>query len=365
LISGVAQILSPQEQWHRVSIIPAGKGNSNPEERRVIHSTRVLLATGSEAVSIPSLSYDGEVIVSAKEALSFSRVPQHLLVIGAGFIGLELGSVWRRLGSEVTIVEFLPKPLPSVDGQIVDALMRSLKKQGIRFRLGTKVTGFEKQKGKAIVEITKGERSEKVECDRVLVAAGRRSVTEGLGLDRLNLKTAENRIEVDNNYQTSVDGIYAIGDLIKGPMLAHKAMAEGETFAERLDGQASVVNYECIPSVVYTWPEVACVGKSEEQVKSEGEDYEVGRFPFTANGRAKCMNATEGFVKIIAHPNGGRVLGVHIIGARASDLIAEAVAVMMYGGSAQDISMMFHAHPTLSEAIREAALDVEKRAIHM
>jgi dihydrolipoamide dehydrogenase len=264
----------------------------------------------------------------------------------------------------VTFVEKLPKPLPGADGQAADAIMKALKKQGLGFRLEASVTGLEKHDDKAVVEVTKGEKTEKFECDRVLIAAGRRPLTSGLGLENFNIKMVEGRIAVDRNYQTSIDGVYAIGDLIKGPMLAHKAMAEGEVFAERLDGQASIVDYELIPAVAYTWPEVAYVGKTEEQLKREGTEYAVGRFPFTANGRAKCLDAAEGFVKILARPNGGRVLGVHIIGPRASDLIAEAVAVMTYGGSAQDISMMLHAHPTLSETIKEAALDVQRRAIH-
>jgi dihydrolipoamide dehydrogenase len=364
-ISGAAQILMPEGEWHRVKVIPVEEPfNHGDDEPQIIRSKRVLLATGSEAASIPSLSFDGELVVSAKEALSFDRVPKHLLVLGAGFIGLELGSVWRRLGSEVTIVEKLPKPLPCADGQIVDALVRSLKKQGLGFRLETSFTGFDKRDGKAVVEITRGEKTERLECDRVLVAAGRRPLMKGLGLENFGATMADGRIAVDSNYQTSINGIYAIGDLIKGPMLAHKAMAEGEVFAERLSGQASVVDYELIPAVAYTWPEIAYVGKTEEQLQHEGAEYAVGKFPFSANGRAKCLDAAEGFAKVLARPNGGRVLGVHIVGPRASDMIAEAVAVMTYGGSARDIGMTLHAHPTLSEAMKEAALDVEKRAIH-
>jgi dihydrolipoamide dehydrogenase len=364
-LSGIAQLLSPEGELHRV-LVTAEERTLKREDngQQIIHGKRVLLATGSEAASIPSISFDGELVASAKEALSFDRVPQRLLVLGAGFIGLELGSVWRRLGSEVIVVERLPKPLPGADGQVVDALVNALKKQGLGFRLETSVTGFEKRDGKALVEFTKGDKTESIECNRVLIAAGRRPLTAGLGLDNFNIKMAEGRIAVDRNYQTSTDGIYAIGDLIKGPMLAHKAMAEGEVFAERLAGQASAVDYGLMPAVAYTWPEVAYAGKTEEQLKNEGAEYAVGRFPFAANSRAKCLDATEGFVKILSRPNGGRVLGVHIIGPRASDMIAEAVAVMTYGGSAQDIGMTLHAHPTLSEAMKEAALDVEKRAIH-
>jgi dihydrolipoamide dehydrogenase len=362
-ISGVAQLLSPEDGSHRIRVI---RDIYQPDqEPQIVRGKRVLLAAGSEAVSIPSLPFDGELVVSAREALAFDRAPQHLLVIGAGFIGLELGSVWRRLGSKVTVMDILPKPLPAADGQTADALLRSLKKQGFVFRMGSRIAGFEKQEGKALVKILVGEKTEAFECDRVLVAAGRRPLTAGLGLDLFDIKMAEGRIAVDRNYQTSADGVYAIGDLIKGPMLAHKASAEGEVFVERLNGQASVVDYDCIPAVTYTWPEVAGVGKTEEQLKHEGVEYAAGAFPFTANGRAKCMDAGEGFVKILARPNGGRVLGVHIVGPRASDLIAEAVAVMTYGGSAQDIGMTSHAHPTLSEAMKEAALNVENRAIHL
>jgi dihydrolipoamide dehydrogenase len=365
-IKGIAQLLSPDGEGHRVKVIPAEEKKLNQElnEQQIIYGKRVLLATGSEAASIPSLSFDGEFVVSAREALSFDRAPRRLVVLGAGFIGLELGSVWRRLGSEVTIIEKLPKPLPGADGQTADTLMKALKKQGLAFRLETSLGGFEKHDGEALVQVAKGEKTEKIECDRVLAAVGRRPLTAGLGLENFDIKMMEGRIAVDRNYQTSTEGIYAIGDLIKGPMLAHKAMAEGEVFAERLAGQASAVDYDLIPAVAYTWPEIAYVGKTEEQLKHEGTEYAVGRFPFTANGRAKCMDETEGFVKILARPGGGRVLGVHIIGPRASDLIAEAVAVMTYGGSARDISMTLHAHPTLSEAMKEASLDMERRAIH-
>ncbi|HEY5974357.1 MAG TPA: FAD-dependent oxidoreductase, partial [Geobacteraceae bacterium] len=274
-------------------------------------------------------------------------------------------SVWRRLGSQVTVVEMLPKMLPNTDGQVADTLMRSLKKQGIAFRMETKVTGFAKRDGKGAVTVEAGGATEEIVCDRVLVAAGRRPLTDGLGLEEAGVRLdSSGRIGVDGNYQTNVAGIYAIGDLIHGPMLAHKAMAEGEVFAERLAGQASQVDYEYIPGIVYTWPEAASVGRTEEQLKGDGIPYAIGRYNFMGNGRAKCMDETEGFVKILAHQETGRVLGIHIIGPRASDLIAEAVTVMTYGGSAEDIAMTFHAHPTLSEAMKEAALDVEKRAIH-
>lgn len=355
-VKGTACLTGGQDGVHVVEV--------GDREKQILRGKRVLLATGSEAAEIPSIPFDGETVVSAKETLSFDRVPEHLLIVGAGYIGLELGSVWRRLGSRVTVVEMLSKMLPATDGQVADTLMRSLKKQSIAFRLETKVTGFVKRDGKAVVTIKAEGAAEEIVCDKVLVAAGRRPLTAGLGLESLGVRLEAGRIAVDDNYQTSVPGIYAIGDLIPGPMLAHKAMAEGEVFAERLAGQASVVDYAFIPGIVYTWPEAAGVGRTEEQLKADGVQYRVGKFPFMANGRAKCMDETEGFVKILATPDSGRVLGIHIIGPRASDLIAEAVTVMTYGGSAADIAMTFHAHPTLSEAMKEAALDVEKRAIH-
>ncbi|HEY6009267.1 MAG TPA: FAD-dependent oxidoreductase, partial [Geobacteraceae bacterium] len=324
-----------------------------------------LLATGSEAVPLPMLPFDGETVVSAREALSFAAVPEHLVVVGAGYIGLELGSVWRRLGSRVTVVELLPKMLPAMDGQSADTLMRSLKKQGIVFRMETRVTGCEKRDNRVFVTVESNGGTETLEADRVLVAAGRRPLAAGLGLETVGIVPDKaGRIAVDENYQTAVPGVYAIGDLIAGPMLAHKAMEEGVVFAERLKGEASAVEYAFLPGICYTWPEAASVGMTEEELKSAGTPYAIGRFPFMANGRAKCMDETEGFVKILAAADNGKVLGVHIVGPRASDMIAEAVTVMTYGGSAEDIALTFHAHPTLSEAMKEAALDVEKRSIH-
>jgi dihydrolipoamide dehydrogenase len=337
----------------------------NGSENAILRAKCVLLATGSEAVEIPSIAFDGEFVVTAREALSFGSVPEHLLIVGAGYIGLELGSVWRRLGSRVTFVETLPRMLPSTDGQVADALVRALKKQGMKFLMESRVSGVSISDGKAVVRVAAMEESEEIVCDRVLVAAGRRPVTSGLGLKETGIQLDSNgRVVVDGDYQTSVPGIYAIGDLIPGPMLAHRAMEEGAVFAEKLAGQASMVEYEFIPGVCYTWPEAAGVGKTEEKLKEENIPYVAGRFNFMGNGRARCMDETEGFVKILAHKESGKVLGIHIIGPRASDMIAEAVTVMTYGGTAEDIAMTFHAHPTLSEAVKEAALDVEKRAIH-
>ena len=357
-LRGRARLAGQRGSTHRVTV-------TGPDGERTVSAPRVLLATGSEAVPLPVLPFDGETVVSAREALSFATVPEHLLVVGAGYIGLELGLVWRRLGARVTVVEMLPKMLPATDGQAADTLMRSLKKQGVTFRMETKVTGCERRGDRLHVPVESNGATETIECDRVLVAAGRRPSTSGLGLETVGITPDRTgRLVADENYQTSVPGIYAIGDLIAGPMLAHKAMEEGAVFAERLKGEASAVEYDYLPGICYTWPEVASVGQTEEQLKAAGIPYAVGRFPFMANGRAKCMDETEGFVKILAAADNGRVLGVHIVGPRASDMIAEAVTVMTYGGSAEDIALTFHAHPTLSEAMKEAALDVEKRAIH-
>jgi len=305
-------------------------------------------------------------VVSAREALAFEAVPEHLIIAGGGYIGLEIGSIWRRLGAQVTIMEMLPRLLPTMDQQAADALYRSLRKQGIQFRLGTRITGVRRIGAKAIVQFNDGSGSEEVDCDRVLVAVGRRPLTAGLGLEGLGIALDESgRLLVDADYQTPVAGIYAVGDLVAGPMLAHKASEEGIVCVERMNGQHSVVEYDYIPGVCYTWPESACVGQSEEQLKDAGTAYKTGRFNFSALGRARCMDETDGFVKILAHAETDRVLGVHIVGPRASDLIAEAVAVMSFGGTARDIALVCHAHPTLPEAIREAAMDVHKEALHV
>jgi len=325
---------------------------------------KVLLATGSEAVQLPALPFDGDSVVSAREALCFEQVPEHLLVVGGGYIGLELGSVWLRLGAQVTVVEMLPRLIAGSDGQVADTLMRSLKKQGMRFMMGGKVAGVEKREGElqARVELEGG--AQEIACDKVLVAVGRSPLTAGLGLEKLGVQMAEGRIRVDADYLTSVPGIYAIGDLIAGPMLAHKAMEEGAVCVERMQGEPSLVDYGCVPGVCYTWPEAASVGRTEDALKEEGIPYKSGKYNFIGNGRARCMDETEGFVKVLAEADGGRLLGVHIIGPRASDMIAEAVTVMSFGGSGEDIALTMHAHPTLSEALKEAALDLDSRAIH-
>jgi dihydrolipoamide dehydrogenase len=335
-------------------------------ETRMLETKAILLATGSEAVSLPSLPFDGSAIVSSTEALAFDKVPAHLIVVGAGYIGLELGSVWSRLGSKVTVVEFLPRILPLTDTEIAELLHKSLAKQGMTFHLDTKVTGASTQGGRVIVNATSKGQDHLFQGDKVLVAVGRRPYTTGLGLEEAGVTVSEKggRMAVDENFQTNVPGIYAIGDLIDGPMLAHKAEDEGVAFAERLAGSKTVVNHLTIPSVIYTWPEVASVGLTEDQVREKGGEYRVGKFPFANNGRARCMDEMEGLVKILADARTDRVLGVHIIGPRASDLIAEAVTVMEFAGSAEDIARICHAHPTLSEAVREAALAVDRRALH-
>jgi dihydrolipoamide dehydrogenase len=361
--AGSGKLAGPRKDGLQVVAVTT---RENPDIPKLLNSRHVLLATGGRPAEIPSLPFDGKTVVSSREALSFTDVPEHLLVVGGGYIGLELGSVWNRVGAKVTVVEMLPHILPNTDRQTADALAHSLKKQGLHFIMESSVTGAELRDGSTVVTIQSGDESSEISCDKILVAAGRKPLTADMGLSELGIELDEKgRIVVDANYETNVDGIYAIGDVISGPMLAHKAMEEGVVFAECLAGQASRVEYEFIPGVIYTWPEVASVGKTEEQLKEENISYSVGRFPFSANGRARCMDESEGFVKILAHGDTGRVLGIHIIGPRASDMIIEAVTVMSYGGSAQDIALTFHAHPTLSEAVKEAALDMEKRAIHV
>ena len=353
---GAATLLPPgKDGTHRVQV--------QGEEKKEIAGKKVILATGSDAVELPSLPFDGESVVSAREALSFSSVPEHLLVVGGGYIGLELGSVWLRLGAKVTVVEMLPRLVAGSDGQVAEALMRSLKKQGMSFMTGAKVTGVEKKQGKLSARIEAEGEAREISCDKMLVAVGRRPLTAGLNLEGLGMQMDGSCIRVDADYATSVPGIYAIGDLIAGPMLAHKAMEEGAVCVERMHGEPSQVDYGCIPGICYTWPEAASVGKTEEALKEEGIAYKSGKFSFMANGRAKCMDETEGFVKLLTETEGGRLLGVHILGPRASDMIAEAVTVMSFGGSGEDIALTMHAHPTLSETMKEAALDLDKRAI--
>ncbi|MDD2854598.1 MAG: dihydrolipoyl dehydrogenase [Desulfuromonadaceae bacterium] len=365
-----------QEGQHQVDVIPAFLNSATNEQQSLpetdrpaainIKAAKVILATGSESSPLPGIPFDSQVIVSAREALSFNTVPEHLIVAGGGAIGLELGSVWRRLGAQGTIMEMLPQILPNMDRQVSDLLYRSLRKQGMQFKLGTRITGVRRIGSKAIVLFNSGTGSEEIDCDKVLVAIGRRPNTSGIGLEELGIVLDESgRVIVDDAYKTTVAGIYAIGDLISGPMLAHKASEEGVACVEGIAGLTAKVEYEYIPGAVYTLPEASYVGLTEEQLKTSGTPYRSGRFNFAALGRARCMDETEGFVKILAHQENDRILGIHIVGPRASDLIAEAAAVMSFGGTSRDIALICHAHPTLPEAIREAALDVHKEAIHV
>ena len=331
-------------------------------------ATSIVLATGSDHMDLPGVAIDEKRIVSSTGALALAEVPKRLIVVGGGYIGLELGSVWGRLGAEVRVVEFLDRIVPGMDGEIAKTFQRTLKKQGMKFHLSSKVTGAETTKsGVALrVEPAKGGEAQTLEADVVLVAIGRRPNTEGLGLERAGVALDKSgRIQVDGRFQTNIPGIYAIGDVIAGPMLAHKAEEEGVAVAEMLAGQSGHVNYETVPGIVYTWPEVAAVGKTEEQLKEAGIAYLAGKFPFTANSRARANADTEGFVKILADAKTDRVLGGHIIGPDAGTLIHEVVLIMEFGGSAEDLARSFHGHPTLNEAVKEAALAVAGRAIHM
>jgi dihydrolipoamide dehydrogenase len=331
-----------------------------------IQARHVIVATGGAPVELPFLRFDGERVVSSTHALRFDRVPRHLVVVGAGAIGLELGSVWHRLGAKVTVLELLPRIVPLADKRSSDALRRSLEAQGFEIRLRVKVTGAKILKASATVtfETDAGEK-ESIRADRVLVAVGRRPFTDGLGLDGIGVKREDGgRVAVDGEFRTNVPGVYAIGDVIRGPMLAHKAEDEGVAVAEIIAGLPGHVNYDAIPNVVYTWPELAEVGINEEAAKERGLPVKVGRAYFKANGRAKSMGEEEGLVKVIAHAETDRLLGVSIVGPRASELIAEATATLEFRGSAEDLARTCHAHPTLSEVVREAALAVDKRAIH-
>ena len=335
---------------------------------QTLDAKAIVIATGSDVARLRGIEIDEKRIVSSTGALSLPEVPKHLIVVGAGVIGLEIGSVWRRLGSKVTFVEFLDGVLPGMDGEVRRQTQRLFEKQGMTFKLSFKVTAVDTS-GKTLkvsVEPAKGGAAETIEADVVLVAIGRVPYTDGLGLDVVGVKRDERgRVETDAHFATNVRGIYAIGDVIAGPMLAHKAEDEGVAVAEILAGQAGHVNYDVIPNVIYTFPEIASVGKTEEELKAAGVAYNVGKFPFTANGRAKVNMTTDGFVKILADAKTDRVLGLHMVGADAGNMIAEAAIAMEFGASAEDIARTCHAHPTLPEAVKEAALAVAKRAIHM
>ncbi|MDQ0997398.1 dihydrolipoamide dehydrogenase [Phyllobacterium ifriqiyense] len=353
-------------------VVAAGKVSVTGEDGKVqeVEAKNIVIATGSDVAGIPGVdvAFDEKVIISSTGALELEAVPEHLVVVGGGVIGLELGSVWARLGAKVTVVEFLDKILGPMDGEVSKQFQRMLEKQGIEFKLSAKVTAVEKSgKGaKVTFEPVKGGDAQTIEANVVLVSTGRRPYTDGLGLKEAGVEVDDRgRVAINDHWQTNVSGIYAIGDVVKGPMLAHKAEDEGIAVAEILAGQAGHVNFDAIPSVVYTQPEVASVGKTEEELKAAGIEYKSGKFPFTANGRARAMLHTDGFVKILADKATDRVLGVHILGYGAGEMIHEATVLMEFGGSSEDLARTTHAHPTMSEAVREAALATFAKPIHM
>lgn len=332
-------------------------------EKEPLQAEHVIVATGTRSADLPGVEIDGKKVVTSTEALAFDTVPKKLVVIGAGYIGLELGSVWNRLGSEVTVLEYLDRILPGMDAEVAKEAQKIFAKQGLKFELGRKVTGARK-KGKGCVVESEGQ--DDVACDAVLLAVGRVPVTQDLGLDELGIQlTDRGYIEVDDHFRTARKGVYAIGDVIGGPQLAHKAEEEGIACVEGIVQGVGHVNYDAIPGVVYTDPEIASVGRNEEQLKEAGVPFRVGKFPFRGNGRARAIEGVDGFVKVLAHEETDRVLGVHILGAHAGDLIAEAVAAIEFGASAEDVFRTSHAHPTLAEAFKEAALAVHDRAIHI
>jgi dihydrolipoamide dehydrogenase len=352
-VRGLARIMAP------------GRIQVEGPEPITVEAARILIATGSEPASLPGCEADAVHIVTSEEALAFDAVPARLLVIGAGAIGLELGSVWARLGANVHVVELMDRVVPGMDAELARGLQRSLERQGLTFTLAASVGKALVEDGRVRVSIESGAGTTTEVFDRVLVAVGRRAYTRELGLEAVGVATdAKGRVQVDGTYQTSVPGLYAIGDVIAGPMLAHKAEDEGIACVERMAGQAGHVNYDAIPNVVYTWPELASVGKTEEECRGDGVEVKVGRFPFMANGRARAAGERDGLVKVIAAAQSDRVLGVHILGPRASDLIAEAVLAIEFGASAEDIARTCHAHPTFTEAVREAALAVDGRSLN-
>lgn len=354
---GLGRLVSSEGGVIRVQVV-AQDGAETPLE-----AARVLIATGSRVAPLPGVELDGDKVGTSTEALSYPSVPKHLVVIGAGVIGLELGSVWSRVGAKVTVLEYLDRILPGMDAEIAKEAQKLFEKQGLEFRLKTRVTGAKATSKGASVSI---DGAEPIECDRVLLAVGRVPNTDGLGLDAIGLKTDERgRIPVGDHFETSVPGVYAIGDVIRGPMLAHKAEEEGIACVEHLVTGYGHVNYAAIPSIVYTHPEIATVGATEEELQAQGVEYKKGSFPFLGNGRARALGNTDGRVKVLADAKTDRVLGVHIIGNRAGDLIAECAVSIEFGASSEDIARACHAHPTLSEAVKEAALAVDKRAIHI
>ena len=334
---------------------------------KTLKTKNILIATGSETTPLPGVEIDEKKIVTSTGALELKKVPKKLVVIGGGVIGLEMGVVWQRLGAEVEVVEFLDKILPTMDGEVSKQMQRILKKAGFKFRLSTKVTGAKKTRSGVTltVEPAKGGDAEEIKCDVVLVSIGRRPFTEGLGLEEAGVETERGKVKIDAHYRTNVPGIWAIGDVVDGPMLAHKAEDEGMVAVEIMAGQAGHIDYDCIPNVVYTWPEVASVGRTEEQLKEAGIAYKSGKFPFQANSRARASGGGEGFVKILSDAETDQVLGAHIVGPDAGTLIAEIALAMEFGASSEDIARTCHAHPTLNEAVKEAALAVDGRPIHV
>ena len=361
------------ETFHGLGSIAApGKVEVKAEDgsSQVLEAKAICIATGSSVLPLPGVAIDDKTIVSSEGALSLEAVPERMVIVGGGYIGLELGSVWSRLGCKVEVVEFLDRILPGMDGEVSKQFQRMLEKQGLTFHLGRKVVKVETNQGGATVSHEPKDANgngavETIDTSVVLVAIGRKPNTEGLNLEAVGVALDRGRVVVGESFETNVAGVYAIGDVIRGPMLAHKAEDEGVALAEMLAGQHGHVNYGVIPGVVYTSPEVAAVGRTEEELRAADIKYNVGKFPFTANGRARAMRHTEGFVKVLADAETDRVLGVHIIGVGAGDLIAEAAVLMEFGGSSEDLARTCHAHPTLTEAVKEAAMAVEKRAIHI
>jgi dihydrolipoamide dehydrogenase len=357
-IQGTATFLSPTSV-----AITKETGDS-----QTLTASKIVIATGSAPVVLPNVNIDEKVIVTSTGALSLERVPERMVIIGGGYIGLEIGSVWRRLGAQVTVVEYMDTIVPQMDREISAAFLRSLKALGIEFQLGTRVLGIHRQDEGAtvIVQPALGGAEEKLVADVVMLSMGRHPFSEGLGLDRVGIQVDERGvIQINQNFQTNISSIYAIGDVVRGPMLAHKGEEEGVAVAEILAGQKPHINYDAIPAIVYTHPEVATVGKTEEQLKATGVPYRVGKFPFTANSRARVNGETEGFVKILSHQQTDEVLGIHIIHADAGNMIAEAVIAMEYRASSEDIARICHAHPTVSEAMKEAAMATYSKAIHI
>jgi dihydrolipoamide dehydrogenase len=356
------------EGWGSIPAAGSVKVKLNAGGEETLATKNILIATGSESTPLPGVETDEKQVVTSTGALALDKLPGSMVVIGAGVIGLEMGSVWSRLGAEVTVVEFLDRILPGMDGEIAKQSQRVLGKQGLTFKLGTKVTAAKTGKNGVTLtlEPAKGGAAEELKADVVLVAIGRRPFTEGLGLKELGV-AMNNRgfIQVDENFQSSVAGIYAIGDCVPGPMLAHKAEEDGVVCVERMTGQKSHIDYNLVPGVVYTWPEIAGVGKTEEALKDAGVEYKVGKFPFTANSRARAVGDTDGVVKVIADKRTDKVLGVHILGPLAGDILAECVTVMEFGGSAEDIARTCHSHPSMGESVKEAALAVDGRPIHI